>query len=203
MEKSKLFQIYKTESEKNEIILDNTLIMLSNRIFIKDGEKKPLIEIAAIKTSIIDKGDNTFTFTAANGDKFVLKIVYQKITATGKQSIVSEFIKEYAQYKKILVATDFNNKIYDFVTRQGIQIFRESALLQNIIDNRDQPKFELLSPAEMKKFKSEYNVTNYTVEKVSKNDAVVKYFGLKKGDIYRIIRPSMTSGQGIAYRIVH
>ena len=82
------------------------------------------------------------------------------------------------------------------------QIFRESALSQDIISQRDQPKFELLNPKEMDQIKAEYNITDYTIEKIMKNDPITKYFALKKGDMIRIIRASPTSGEAIGYRIV-
>ena len=82
------------------------------------------------------------------------------------------------------------------------QIFKENTLLSNLIDYRDQPKFELLSPTEMDQFKLEYNATDYTTKKMLKTDPIAKYYALHKGDIIRIIRPSPTAGQSIDYRIV-
>lgn len=198
-----LFTVAKSDAEKTEIIINNVLIMLSNRIFIdKSGNKQPLLNYDEATKKVSDKGDGAFTIKANNGDNFAVKIVFQKISATGKQSIISEFFKEYGPYKKIIIANDFNNKIADYVSRQHTQIFKESALLTDIISYRDQPKFELLSPSEMEKVKEEYNITDYTTEKFTRSDPVVKYFALRKGDIVRIIRPSPLSGQAIAYRIV-
>jgi len=202
-ENKTLFSVIKSESEKTEIIINNVLMMLGNRVYIdKTGNKQPLIDPVVAKKKIDDRKDGTFIIKANNGDNYAIKLIFQKITATGKQSIVNEFFREYPQYKKIIIAYDFNNKIVDYVTRQHTQIFRESALLTDIISYRDQPQFELLTPSEMEKVKEEYNITEYTTEKFMRNDPVVKYFALKKGDIVRIIRPSITSGQAIAYRIV-
>lgn len=196
-----LFSVIKTESQKLEIILQNVLLMLSNRIYIdKNGDKQQLLDRDKAKTA--DKGDGVHVVTADNGDSYAIKIIFQKITSTGKQSVISEFFKDYVQYKKIIIANDFNTKIIDFVSKHHTQIFRESALLQDIISYRDQPRFELLSPSEMGQVKKEYNITDYTTEKLSKTDPISKYFALKKGDIIRIIRPSPTSGEAIAYRIV-
>jgi len=198
-----LFEVMKSEAEKIEMIMNNVLTMLGNRIYIdKTGAKQPLIDPVEAKKKIIDKGDGTFIIKANTGDSYAVKIIFQKITAMGKQSVVSDFFKEYAQYKKIIVANDFNNKIAEYVSKQHTQIFKENALLTDIISYRDQPKFELLSPAEMDKVKEEYNITDYTTEKITRGDPIVKYFALKKGDIIKIIRPSPTSGQAVAYRIV-
>jgi len=204
MEQNKtLFIVIKPETEKTQTIVQNILIMLGNRIYIdKSGNKKQLLDPTAAQKKVVDNGDNVFIIHANNGDNFAVKIVYQKISAIGKQSIISEFFKEYAQYKKIIIASDFNNKIVDYVSKHHTQIFKESSLLTDIISYRDQPKFELLSPDEMEQVKSEYNITDYTTKKLLRTDAVTKYYALKKGEIIRIVRPSPTSGEAIDYRIV-
>jgi len=199
----------KSEAEKTKDIVSNVLIMLGNRIYIdKSGAKKHLIEPGEGKKSMEDrgdfedKGDNTFTVKVANGDHYVFKILYQKITAIGKQSVINAFFKDYAQFKKILIVQDYNKKIYDYVTKNHSQIFLESAFMQDIISHRDQPKFEVLSPKEIEAVKTEYNINDYTTKKYMRSDAVVRYLGLKKGDMVRIIRPSLISGEAIDYRIV-
>lgn len=198
-----LFSVIKPDSEKTKIILDNILKMLGNRIYIdKNGNKQPIIVPDETKNKIDDRGEGTFVIKANNEEKYAIKIVFQRISAIGKQSVVSDFFEEYAQYKKIIIARDFNNKIADYVTKHHTQIFKESALLSDIISYRDQPKFELLSPTEMEKFKIEYNATDYTTKKLLKSDPIAKYYALKKGDIIRIIRPSSISGEAIDYRIV-
>lgn len=200
-ENRSLFDVIKSENDKTNIIINNILLMLSNRIYIdKNGDKQPLINLN--DNNIKDKGEGTYVIIANNGDKYAIKIIFQKITAIGKQSVISEFFREYDSYKKIIVANDYNNKILTYVTSHHTQIFRENALLQDIISNENQPKFELLSPSEMEQVKTEYNITDYTTNKILKSDPVAKYFALKKGDIIRIIRPSPVSGQAIAYRIV-
>lgn len=198
-----LFSVYKTDSEKTAIIIKNALTMLGNRIYIdKEGMKQPLLDSESASKKITDQGDGTFIIKANNGDNYAIKIIFQRIAATGKQSIISDFFKEYAKYKKIIIARDYNNKISDYVTKQHTQIFREAIMLQDLIKYRDQPKFELLSPLEIEQFKKEYNVTDYTTKKMVRNDPIAKYFALKKADIIRIIRPSPTSGEAIDYRIV-
>lgn len=198
-----LFSIMKSDSEKTKIIIQNVLIMLSNRIFIdKSGNKQPITTFNTATKLIEDKGDNTFVLTANNGENYAIKIVFQKISATGKQSMINEFFRDYSPYKKLIIAHDFNNKIVDYLNKHNTQIFKESSLLHDIIKYRDQPTFELLTPSEMEKFKNEYNATDYTTKKLLRSDPIAKYFALRKGDIIRIIRPSPTSGQAIDYRVV-
>lgn len=202
MEENKsLFQVYKSEEEKIDIIVRHVLLMLSRRIFIdKEEKKQPLLDLSDKPKMNIAEG--VFTIKARNSENFAVKIFFHKITTSGKQSVISEFIREYADYKKIVIANDFNNKIADFAVKHGIQLFKESSMLEDVISYKDQPIFELLSPAEMKLVRSEYNTTNYTLNKTPRTDITVKYFGLKKSDIYRVKRYSPTSGYVPAYRIV-
>lgn len=198
-----LFSVYKTDSEKTTIIIKNVLTMLGNRIYIdKDGNKQPLLDPEKALEKIADQGDGTYVIKANNGDNYAIKLIFQRIVATGKQSVVSDFFREYAKYKKIIIARDYNNKIADYVAKQHTQIFREAMLLQDLIKYRDQPKFELLSPSEAEQVKKEYNATDYTMKKMLRSDPVARYFALRKGDVVRIIRPSPTSGEAIDYRVV-
>jgi DNA-directed RNA polymerase subunit H (RpoH/RPB5) len=202
-ERKSLFIIHKTEQEKTKIILSNVLLMLSNRIYLnKAGEKNKLLDFETASKNVVDKGDNTFTIKANNGETFSIRIVFQKISATGKQSIISDYIKEYGAFTKIIVANDYNNKILDFVLKQGIQIFRESMMLADLISHFYQPRFEVLTPTEAEDLKKEYNVDDSTIKKIMRNDPVSRYFGLRKGAIMRIIRPSPTAGENVDYRIV-
>lgn len=197
-----LFIITKSEAVKTKIILHNVLTMLSNRIYIdKQGNKHAVLDNVDDK-NVTEKSDNTFIIKANNGATYAVKIIYQKITATGKQSVIREFFKDYAQYHKIIIANDFNNKIAEYVSKRHTQIFRESALLMDIISHRDQPKFEVLTPKEIEQVMAEYHVSDYTMKKMLRTDAVCKYYALKRGDVIRIIRPSPTAGQAIDYRIV-
>lgn len=199
MEVKSLFNAIKTEDEKTKIIINNIIIMLSNRIYIEDNIKYPLLNKDVI---INDKGDNIFIFKANNNIDYAIKILYMKITAVAKQSNISDFIMEYEKYKKILVISDFNNKIMQYVNKNKSQIFKENTLLSDLISYKEQPKFELLSPIEMDNVRNEYNITNYTIKKMLRTDPVAKYYGLKKEEIIRIIRPSALSGESVDYRII-
>lgn len=204
MEKNRsVINVYKTESEKTVSIINNIIIMLSNRIYIDEhGKKQPLLNYDDAISKVIDYGNNTFSVKTNTNDVYAIKIIYQKILAIGKQSMISEFIKEYIDNKKIIVATNYNNKIVDFVVRQGAQIFKEFSFLQNIILQHDQPTFELLSPTEMVDVQKEYNISTYTTPKILKSDPITKYYGLQKDDFIRVITYSPTSGFSTSYQVV-
>lgn len=202
MEKRTLHQIIKTEDQKTEIIRNNVILMLSRRIFIDNhGEKNELLNIENLKYPEVG-ADKVFTIKCLNSEEYATKIIFGKVTTSGKQSALSEFIKDYGKYKKIIIASDYSNKIRDYCNKNGIQIFFERDMLEDVILTRDQPKFELLTPAEMKRVEEEYNVTSYTGNRTGRDDMVARYYDLKHRDIYRVYRPSPVSGYTIAYRYV-
>ncbi len=204
MEKNRqLFSVYKTEAEKNTIIINNIVLMLSNRIYIDaNKDKHPLLNYQNTVNNVTDRGDNVYTLVADNGNTYAIKIIYQKIMSTGKQSVISEFVKEHENSKKIIIATDYNNKTSEFVTKNNAQIFKEGFMLRDIMSQDDQPTIELLSPKEMELVRKEYNISLHTTPKVTRSDAIVKYFGLKKGDYIRVIESSSTSGLIVSYEVV-
>jgi len=204
MEKNrKLYSVFKSEAEKTEIIINNVLLMLSSRIYIDENKhKQALIDYASNKKKLVTNDDNTYIITANNGDKYAIKIFYQKILSTGKQSLISEFVKEYESARKIIIASSFNNKTADFATKNGAQIFPEGYMLRDLVAQDDQPIFELLSPQEIAVIKAEYGIDTHNAPKITRQDAVYKYFNLKKDDLVRVIELSPTSGLIVTYQVV-
>ena len=194
------FYITKTDNERIEIILSNVIKMLSNRIYItKSGKKKELVKRNA---TFEENNDNVYILTANNKKKYALKITFQKITKIGKQSMLSNFLKDYVVYNKILIAEDFNNKIIDYAKKNNCQTFKVASMMRDILSYHEQPQFEILSKQEIALLQQEYSIDPYTIQKLKDYDPITKYFDLSKGDVVRIIRPSQTSGYAIGYRIV-
>ena len=204
LEKKSLIPIYKTDLEKNQVILSNVLLMLSRRIYIDEKEdSQPLYAIDEKADAKIEvEADNTYVFKTLNKKKYALRISYHKLISIGKQSQITSFIDDYPDHVKILVASDFKPAIAEYATKHKVQLYKEDFFLEDILAYIEQPKYVLLSPKQMEQVKAEYGVTNYTILKTTRSDAVVKYLGLKKGDIYKVVRPSPVAGFCFAYRIV-
>ena len=72
----------------------------------------------------------------------------------------------------------------------------------NLIDHNIIPKHELLKNKDKENFinlnKSDLN----KLPRIFKYDPISRYYNAQIGDIFRILRPSITSGYSIIYRIV-
>lgn len=200
------FPIMKTETQKIQDIIRNVVKMMSRRIYIDKQDVKHAL-VADVATTINDAerrdGDTTIIFQTDDGKKCALKIIFQRLTSITNQPVLNDFLTEFVQntYRKIVVATAFNNKVAEYIIKNRGQIFEEAHMLQDLAAHEYQPKMEVLSPTETAQLKTEYNVEDYTITKITRNDIMTKYFGLKKGDALRIIRYSSTSGYSVGYRV--
>ena len=87
-----------------------------------------------------------------------------------------------------------NNKIF-------IQLFWIESLMIDITQHSLVPKHTLISEEEKEEILENYSLSTYTqLPIILKNDPVAKYHGGKRGDIFKIIRPSETSGEYLTYR---
>ena len=64
------------------------------------------------------------------------------------------------------------------------------------------PRHIILTEEESKKVLEDYQSTKSQLPKLLSTDPVAKYYGMKSGDICRIIRHSPMTGESIYYRMV-
>ena len=97
-----------------------------------------------------------------------------------------------------------NNTLYKLTGEfKNIQIFWLRNLIVNITHHRLVPKHEKLTEAEVEQLLSRYKLTSRNqLPMMFRDDPISQYFGYKSGNVCRITRNSVTSGEYITYRCV-
>jgi DNA-directed RNA polymerase I, II, and III subunit RPABC1 len=97
-----------------------------------------------------------------------------------------------------------NNTLYKLTSEfRNLQIFWLRNLIINITHHSLVPKFEKLEESEIEHLLHQYKLTSRNqLPMMFRDDPISQYFGYKSGNVCRIKRNSVTSGEYITYRCV-
>jgi DNA-directed RNA polymerase I, II, and III subunit RPABC1 len=84
----------------------------------------------------------------------------------------------------------------------NVEIFIFKNLTFNITRHQDMAKHTPLSEEEIEEVAKQYRISKKEFPKMLATDPIAKYYGVKSGGMFKVVRPSYSSGEYVTYRIV-
>ena len=174
-----------SDEDKNMNYEDFTNRLEENAIQLVANNIKNPLKIAYV-TFILDSK------SFSKKDLVVLKAMINEKYPTNEVTVIIVQDKQTPQIAKELQNDEY--KLYE--------IFSMKNLMFNITHHEIVPKHILLNQDEVDMILKQYQTTRAQLPKLLTTDPVAKYYGMKAGDVCKIIRQSPMTGESYYYRIL-
>ena len=146
--------------------------------------------------------DDEIIFTIDN-KKYAIKFISLFLTTIKKEVSIENFLDKNQDAHKFIIINKLSDRaIKQILEYANTEVFTIDELLIVIIDHNLVPPHYLLTPEEKELYFTTFNHHPRDMKKILVNDPVARFYNAKVGDLFKIIRPSITSGKDIDYRIV-
>jgi len=157
----------------------------------------------------VSSQDEEFLTHKIDDEDSKIFVFFPKINTKVGVFTIRQYIKEMQENlvdKAIVVVKDaitaFAKQVFVEAKPLVIECFKENELLVDKLSHVLVPKHELITDEEKKELLKIYRAKEIHLPKMLASDPIARYFGARKGQIFKITRGSESSGDYIYYRIV-
>jgi len=177
--------------------LDQTIEQFIEQFGDRPSEGRPSRgDISVLVAHNDDPTDQMFVFFPEE-EKVGIKTIKQYCTRMQEENISRAII-----VVQLGMTPSAKQALVDMAPKYQLEQFLESELLVNITEHDLVPEHLVLTPAEKAELLARYKLKDHQLPRMQVGDTIARYYGLKKGEVIKIIRASPTSGRYVTYRIV-
>jgi len=201
-EVTKLYRAYKTI---HEMVHDRGYLVSQNEL---DMTLQQFQEKYA-QTGVVERESLTFLVQKKDDPADSLLVFFPADETVGVKPIrkytermsSQEVLKGIIVYQKNLTPSA-QKVITQMAPKYLIEIFSDSELLVNITRHSLVPKHVVLTNDEKKMLLERYKLKELQLPRIQPSDPVARYYGLRKGQVVKILRSSETAGRYITNRLI-
>lgn len=181
--------------DRNYVVEEETLVMTKDGFREKFGDDPRKDDVTMLSALKDDPTDTIFVFFP-DEQKVGVKTI----------KTFAERMRNEGVFRAIMVTqanlTPFAKQcLTEMAPKYSIEVFQEQELLINITKHVLVPQHQVLTPAEKRTLLERYKVKDTQLPRIQFNDPVARYYGMQKGQVVRIVRPSETAGRYVTYRL--
>jgi DNA-directed RNA polymerase subunit H (RpoH/RPB5) len=185
-----------SSKEISVIVLTNVLKMCQRRELIDDISS--LLE--NLKEDFINK--SVVEFKIKDNKKISIYQFTGKIASIVQGTPIYDYLKNFTDVHKIIIMKEPTKRTAKQITTEypNCEFFFEYEMMEDLPSKMFIPEHKLLSDEEKKAFLEIFKESE--LAKINDTDMMSRYYAAKVGDIFKIVRPSLTAGKNIFYRKV-
>jgi len=135
--------------------------------------------------------------------KYGIKFISSFLTTIRKELSIENFLSKNVDVHKFIIVNKISDRaIKQILEYQQTEVFTIDELLIVVIDHNLVPPHYLLTSTEKDEYFATFKHHPQDMKKILVNDPIAKFYGAKVGDLFKIVRPSITSGKDVDFRIV-
>ncbi|KAF8150762.1 RNA polymerase [Crassisporium funariophilum] len=198
-------KLWKVNRTIHELVYDRGFQVSDDEIHMDLGRFR---ELYANNSGVIDRGQLNFYTTSRANPTDQLFIFFSEERSVGVKTMrkLLGILEEKSIQRGIIVfpgnMTPSARKVIVAMAAQfRLEEFSEADLLVNIVHHTLVPRHEVLTPQDKTMLLEKYRLKETQLPRIQLADPVARYYGLRRGQVVKITRPSETSGRYASYRI--
>ena len=207
LRKTMVVNIHKMLMERKLMDIFNVGLSRGEYIDLSRHDAKIIIDedeyYARISNDVVYNNANSIIIINIEGtETYIFEVPEGMIDSKNIKKFYYDIIEGYQNKNKIIIFPNDLTKIPELIEDDSVEIFKKSFFLINIIDMICSPVYHHIKAVNINIFTNEYGISNLgQLPKISIYDQASLYYGVKLGDMFRLIR-SNKSCISIGYRIV-